>query len=251
MLQHPTVLHRRLQGDVAFIELGYKLAAERCKQPDSGGKERHRRQRHRIAQSHSPSQQRRINGLGPADEDVFFFLYVAANAQCDRRGDERHRQDEGANQRENDRDRHGAKHLALNACKKKDRQVHRDDDRLPESGRFDHFDSRIAHLGQPLTEFKSPAKRTLSLGQPPQCVFDGDDNPVDNQPEVDRSQRHQVAADFALHHTGRRDEHRQGDGQRCDQRRADVAQQKKQNHDHQHGAFEEIALNGFDGRIDQ
>ena len=91
----------------------------------------------------------------------------------------------------------------------------------------------------------------LPLGQAAQAVLDDDDRAVDDQPEVDRAEAHQVAADPALHHAGRGQQHRERDHERRDQRRAEVAEQQEQHDDDEERALGEVRRDGRDRGVDQ
>ena len=124
-------------------------------------------------------------------------------------------------EREDDRLRHRAEHLPLDAGEREDRQVDDGDDELAEDRRACGPRARLRRRGASRSVAVEQApEAVLLLGEAADAVLDDDHRAVDDEPEVDRAEAHQVAADPALDHAGHGEEHRERDGQRGDERRA-------------------------------
>ena len=93
---------------------------------------------------------------------------------------------------------------------------------------------------------KQPADGALICREAPQTILNDDDGAVDDEPEVERTETHQVSGDPALHHAGDGEQHRKRNTGRRKQRRAQVAEQQEQNGDDQERAFEKILLHSRD-----
>ncbi len=87
--------------------------------------------------------------------------------------------------------------------------------------------------------------------EPPQAVLDDDHGAVDDEPEVERAQAHEIAADARLDHARDRQQHRQRNDERRDERRAQVAEQREQHRDDEQRALEEVGAHGGDGFVDE
>ncbi len=89
------------------------------------------------------------------------------------------------------------------------------------------------------------------LSEPQQAVLDDDHRAVDDQPEVERTQTHQVGAHAPFHHRSNGQQHRQRNDHGGDQRRSQVAEHRHQHTDHQQCADTQVLLNGRDGLVYQ
>ena len=94
-------------------------------------------------------------------------------------------------------------------------------------------------------------KPLLFMGQPADTVFDNDDGTVHNDPEVQRTQAHQVGADMVGHHAAKGEQHGERDDKRSNERCPQVAEEQEQHHNHQHCAFEQIGATVSDGFVHQ
>ena len=206
---------------------------------------------HFLGRGENLFEQRLVAPLDPADGADILLRHLAADQHRDHRGDEGQRQDEGADEREHDGDRHRREHLALDPAEGEQRREDEQDDRLAVDGRPDHFLRRLEHLVQPLGQVQQAAFVMLPLGQASQAVFDDDDRAVDDQAEVERAEAHQIARHAVAVHADRHHQERQRDDQRGDDRGADVAEQPEQGGDDQQRAVDQVLLDGRDGRIDQ
>ena len=104
---------------------------------------------------------------------------------------------------------------------------------------------------EPLGAREQPSKALLLGRETPDAVFHDDDGAIHDQAEVQRAEAHEVAADPVFHHAGDREEHRQRDDECSDERGAEIAQQREQNHDDEHRALEQVFLHGADRGVDE
>ena len=95
------------------------------------------------------------------------------------------------------------------------------------------------------------AAPVLLGGQQRQAVLDDDDGAVDDDAEIDGAEAHQIGADLVFDHAGHGEQHRQRNDAGGGDGRADVAEKQEQDHDDQQRAFEQVLLDGRDGRFDE
>ncbi len=86
----------------------------------------------------------------------------------------------------------------------------------------------------------------LRLGESADDVLDEDDRAVDDEPEVDGAEAHEVRGDARLDHSREGEEHRERDRRGDDQPRADVAEEEEEDGDDEDAPLEEIRLHGAD-----
>ena len=86
--------------------------------------------------------------------------------------------------------------------------------------------------------------------QPAQGVFHRHNRPIDDQPEIERPQAHQIAADIEPHHANAGQQEGDRNHRRHDQRGAPLAQCQNQYERHQQGALGKIAAHGGDSALD-
>jgi hypothetical protein len=91
----------------------------------------------------------------------------------------------------------------------------------------------------------------LPFGEAAQRILDDDDRAIDDQPEIERAQAHQIARDAEPVHARCRHQHGDRDDRGGDERRADIAEQQEQHDDDEQRAFDQVLLDRRDGRIDQ
>ena len=80
---------------------------------------------------------------------------------------------------------------------------------------------------EPLAQREQSAFVVLTFGKPSHAVLDHDDRAIDDETEVERAQRHQVAGDTERVHASRHHQRRQRDDERRDKRCAEVAEEDK------------------------
>ena len=85
----------------------------------------------------------------------------------------------------------------------------------------------------------------------PDDIFDDDDGRVDEKAEINGAEAHEIGGDAEILHADGRVHHRQRNGERDDERRADVAENQEQDDDDQRSAFCEIRGDGMDRRLNQ
>ena len=121
---------QRLDRDIALVQAGHEFAAQargeqaRQQHGDGGKRQHHRRVGHHLVE------RRRIPAFGRQHQAVFLFGHLVADKQRHGGRNEGNRQQHGAQQCNDDGERHRRKHAALHARQRKDRQVHHHDDQL-------------------------------------------------------------------------------------------------------------------------
>ena len=131
------------------------------------------------------------------------------------------RQDQRAGHRRHEGEGHRPEHLALDALQAEDRQEDDDHDQPGEhdrranlpGGLFEHREWCPAATMPPLVG------RDVADG-----IFDHHHRPIDDHPEVNRSEAHQVGGDAGDLHGDQSRHRRKRDGRRHNQPRPDVAQ---------------------------
>ncbi len=89
------------------------------------------------------------------------------------------------------------------------------------------------------------------LGEQTQGILHDNNRSVDDQPEVERAQAHEIARNAQGKHAGAGDEEGQRDHARHDQRRAPIAHDDQENDRHEQRALPQVALDRRDRTIDQ
>ena len=77
-------------------------------------------------------------------------------------------------------------------------------------------------------------------------IFDNDHRAVDDEPEIDRAQAHQIPGYAETRHAGDGKEKCERDRSRDNQRRAPVAEKEQQHRHDEQGAFAKICCDGVD-----
>ena len=143
-------------------------------------------------------------------------------------------------------------HLALNAAKRKDRDVNHGDDADAKQAGPNHLAGGGVHHVQAFLKCQLTfANAALRFRQATNAVFHHDDRAINNETEVQRAQAHQIGRYAGADHAGHGGQHRQRNNGGGDQRRTDVTQQQKQHNDHQQCTFQQVLLHRGDGFIDQ
>ena len=152
---------------------------------------------------------------------------------------------ERADKGEDHRQGHRLEHLPLDAAEREDREVDDDDDPDPER---DGPDDLVRGLGR---ELPHRLVASIGLAEPADDVLHQHHRPVDDQPEVDRAQAHEVRRDAGLHHAGEREQHRERDGRGHDEPGADVAEKGEEDSHDEDGSFEQVRLDRADDAADE
>ena len=180
---------------------------------------------------------------------------VALQPQQERRDDGHagQRQQQRPEERRADRDGHGAEHLPLEPLEREDRQVDRDDDEHAEQHGACHFDGRAAEQGEAGLRgmLAGGVRQPIADVRPaPDKVLHHHDGAIDQQTEIDRTERHEVGRDAEQAHADEADEHRQWDDGRDDEGGPHVAQEEEQHDDDEEAAFDEVPRQRGGGAID-
>uniref|UniRef100_A0A6J6A3J5 Unannotated protein n=1 Tax=freshwater metagenome TaxID=449393 RepID=A0A6J6A3J5_9ZZZZ len=91
----------------------------------------------------------------------------------------------------------------------------------------------------------------LALSKPSQAILDDDNRTINDEAEIQSSEAHEVARDVQPVHPGRRHQHRKGNDERGDQRRADIPEYEKQDDDDKERTFCEVLRDCLDRRVDE
>ncbi len=238
-----------MHDDVALIELGHELGAEAHGADDGDGNERDCPADDEPAHAQSQIQQRLVEPARSGHDLATPLGHSTSEEQRDAGWHERDRQDHRAHERDDDRRCHRVEHLSLDTRQRKDRYVDGRDDADTEQGGTNDLARRIEH------ELESLGQAELAFGvllrEPPQAVLDDDDGAVDDEPEIERPQTHEVRTDAALHHARDRHEHRDRNHGRRQQRRTHVAHEQKQHDDDEQRALGQIRAHGHECLIDE
>ena len=163
--------------------------------------------------------------------------------RAERRNDKQ-RQQQGAGKSGDDGDRHRPKHPAFETLQGEHRKIDRDDDEHAEDDRTRNLLGCVAdHL----------EKRSLGVSgfKPVHAVFDHDHRSIDDGAEVDGAQAHEVNGDAEQIHADEAEQQRERDRNGNHQGSAPVAQEEKQNDQHQAGGGNKVTSNrgrrGIDG----
>ncbi len=179
------------------------------------------------------------------------LVHASGHEDRDHRRHEGEREDEGGGERDDDGQRHRLERLALDAGESQQRNVDERDDALPVDGRLDDLARRRSDRVEALVAAQHAAKCALALGKAPQAVLRDDHAAVDDQPEVERAQAHEVGADPELQHADGGDQHGDRNDERGDDRGAEVSEQQQEHEDDERGADHEVGGDGVDRGVDQ
>ncbi len=240
-----------MHGHVALVQVGHEFTAQARGQQAAAHHQHQRAGHHPAPAPQREDQQRRIAPAHPRHQPVFLFLHPAAEEQRNRRRHEGERQQHRTGQREHHGDRHRMEHFSFHPGQREDRQVHRGDDAQPEQARADHLGGGAGGFGEALGGGHVAAQRVLAFAEAAQAVLDDDHRAVHDQAEVQRAQAHQVGRHATPRHAGEGEQHRQGNHRGGDQRRAEIAEQREQHHDHQQCPLDEVPGHGVDGAVHQ
>ncbi len=148
-------------------------------------------------------------------------------------------------QREGHRPRHGPEQPAFHPLQGEDRHVRRNNDDDGVKHRALDFMRRDADgLGD-------GAVVVVVAFQVAQDVFDHHHAAIHHHAEIERAQRKQVGGDMAQVEQDGGEEQRKRNGQGDNKRAANVAQEQKQNDDHQNDAFGQVVQHGVGGVAEQ
>ena len=142
-----------------------------------------------------------------ANDDVFLpWLSPVRTNQKDSSGVTVTASKQRAGEGHDDGQCHRAEHLPLDAGERQDGHIHQNDDAHGKGHRAQDFPSGRQHIGQSFF-----AELPICLRQSAQDIVDHHDGAVDQQPEVDGAQAHEIAGESRLHHAGEGDQHRRGE----------------------------------------
>ena len=117
---------------------------------------------------------------------------VGPHQQAREHGHDGQRQDERPREREKHGRRHRAEQLSLDARQGEHGEIDDRDDGFAEDAGGAHFERGLLDRLEPLLCGEGPPREGLRLGKPADRVLDDDDSAVDQEPEVDRAEAHQI-----------------------------------------------------------
>jgi hypothetical protein len=153
--------------------------------------------------------------------------------------------------REHHRLRHRLEQLALDPTQTEHGDVDERDDRDPEQRRARDHPRGLRDRPPPFLGIERFALRRAAFGEQAQAVLDHHDRPIDDQPEVERAQTHQIARHSDRVHPADGDEERERDDDRDDQCGAPIPHHEQQHERDEQRALAQIVLDGRDRAIDQ
>ena len=153
------------------------------------------------------------------------------------------REQQGPGECGDDGDSHGTEHASFQALQCQDGEIDRDDDE-------DAEDDGTRDLVGGLADGVYQGSARVAVLQPVHAVFDHHDGAVDDGAEVNRPETHEVDRDSKQVHSDEAEEKRERDRQRYDNGGAPIAQEDQQYYKDEHGRFDEIALYGCGGGVD-
>ena len=182
-------------------------------------------------------------------------MHPAPHRTHDHRRDHRHigeAEQDGPDEGEGERERHGLKHLATDAGEEENGGEDDEDDDLPVKGRVHHRagggDADLVHV--PLREagvrWQRAAEAALELVD---SALHDDDGAVDDNAEVDGSEAHQIGPHAEDAHQDEGEEQREGNERGRDDAAAQAAEQQHQHEHHDESALGEIARYGRRGAV--
>ena len=146
---------------------------------------------------------------------------------------------------------HGLEHLPLDAFEGEDRHIDERDDGDAEEHRTGDLAGRGGKLGRALILRQGTAEGADPLLEPSQEVLHHHDGAIDDEPEVDRAQAHQVGAGLGGGHAREQEQEGQRDGQGDEQRGPPMAEQQEQHGDDDKRPLEQVGLDRADGGSDE
>ena len=93
----------------------------------------------------------------------------------------------------------------------------------------------LAHCLRPVIATQRPTHELLSVRQPAYAVLDDHHRAVNDDPEIQRAQTHEIGADLILDHAGESNQHCQWNDGGGNDRGTQIAQKDKQHDDDEHG----------------
>ena len=181
----------------------------------------------------------------PAHHRVVPFARAFAEKETRQHRRDQHGKDQGAQQGKRHRPGHGLEQSALHRLQSKDRQIGGDDDADGVKDRALHFVSGLANLLAGAGAIGAPAAEMAD------DVLHHDHRAVDHHAEIKRAQRQQVGRDMTQIKTDGGKQQRERNGERNDQRAANIPQEEKENDHHQDDALGQIVQNRVGGVMQQ
>ncbi len=203
------------------------------------------------ARTQSDIERRPVEDARARHHRTVLLAHPARHEQRDGGRNEGQRQDERRRQRHDDGDRHRMEHFPFDAGQREDRHIDDGDDQNPDQARTDHFAGRRCRERKSLVPREQAPEPPLAFGKAAQAILDDDHRRIDDEPEIERAETHQIAGDAVLHHAGDRQQHGERNDRGRDQRGPEIAEQQEQHQDDEQRAFEQVRLHRLNGAFDQ
>ena len=240
-----------MESDIAFIQVRDELRSHTARR-----KRRYCYQDDSSRYHRGPKLQRGIEDRGikppcPAHQTAVLFRNLSGYEHRDGRRNEGEGQKEGSRQSHDDGNSHRMEHLSLDAGQGEDGHIDEGDDRHTEQGRPYDLACSGCRKRESLVTVEQTPEAVLSLAQSPQTVLDDNDGAIHNEPEIERTETHQVARNLRLDHAGDRQQHGEGNDGGGDQCRPDIPEQQKEDHDDEQCPFQKVLFNRPDRPFDE
>ena len=121
---------QRMQGNISFVEAGYKLGAQPCGQQPGQHYNHHGKRDCKFLVVHCSAQCRHINFLCPHYCRTFFFSYLSGEEECDGCRHECHGKNHRPEQCDHNGESHGMKHFSFHSGQCEDREVDHHDNQF-------------------------------------------------------------------------------------------------------------------------
>jgi len=243
--------NRGRQGDVdpdrAFVEFRQELRTQFRHQGRGNGEGKQGGAQHLARVGQHPGEHRFVQAVQAVHQLGFLVRHVVAEGDLRQEGNQRQRQDQRGDQRGDDGVGHRGKDLALVALHGEDRQVSDDDDDHRENRRPADFDDRFVDG----PDARPVIFQLAGFAEASEDVLDDDHRAIDDDAEVHGAQRQQVGrnADQAEADEGAEQGERDHGGD--DAGGPQVGQEDVEHQHDQRRAFQQVAVDGFQGLADQ
>ncbi len=228
-----------------------KLAAESAGNNPGDDHQKRRCQQGQATILQHPGKSRGVKALEPGlcPTCVHFALFWQKLKREDRRQEDRHQQ--RAQQGKDKGPRHRLKHLPFDPLQSQDRQKDQGNDSHAESDGTTDLTTRRQNRRHPFLRGERASEFQLPLVQSAQIRLGHDHRTIDENAEVNCSERKETGGNPHLPHAEGGKEHRHGDGSGNEETGAQVAQEEKEDGDDENRAGNEVVLHRLDDVIDQ
>ena len=187
-----------------------------------------------------------VHARQPHHAGIAPFLGAAGKHHRCEHGPDQHREDQRAQQRERYRPRHRLEQAAFHRLQGEDGQVRRDDNGDGIEHRPLHFVRRpLNFLGHAFAGMR------FAVRQQAHDVLDHHHRAFHDHAEIERAERQQIRRNSADLQANGGEQECERNGQRDDERAADVAEEDQQNHRYQNDSLGQIVQHRVGGEVHQ